>query len=444
MKFPEPLRFATLSIFTAFAASACVDDISSSDDELGEDSTTGADGSEDSSEDSSEGSSESGDGSTLYDPARIHEFHFVLSDAALDQIRADADASGFDTNHVDTYVEGDLEIDGVVYPQIGLRVKGNSSRSMSVGDYLPFKLDMNRFVMGQKIDGQTKISLHNNASDASFMHDYTSYAAWRRAGVAASRTGWADVYLNGEFLGFYTLVEQVGDDMLARTYADGDRARYKPEPPAGWLTYEGDMIDAYENLDIESEGEGTHAAFLDFVRAIDQQPVSEWSGVFDVESVLLYFAGNVALGNWDTYVAMGHNYYLYEGEVGRIAMLPWDMNLSQGTLTGICPGDAGGFGGGGGNMPPPPMGGGFPSMGDPVLHDRLLADPDAFAQYRALLVELIENAASPAMIGADIDAVEGLLGERVDAVALQQVRDNLSQRETTILSMIETTATCVE
>ena len=66
------------------------------------------------------------------------------------------------------------------------------------------------------------------------------------------------------------------------------------------------------------------------------------------------------------------------------------------------------------------------------------------AQYRALLVELIENAASPAMIGADIEAVEGLLGERVDAVALQQVRDNLSQRETTILSMIETTVTCVE
>lgn len=432
---------------------ACVPD-SSGDDELGdaassesETSEPGDAASEDTSEDTSEagdtGGDGEGEGSSLYDPLIIHEFRFTLDQAALDQLRADGEASGFDESHVDTYVEGELEIDGVLYPGVGLRVKGNSSREMSVGDYLPFKLDMNRFGVDQAVDGQTKINMHNNASDKSFMHDYLSYAAWRRAGVAASRTGWADVYFNDEFLGFYTLVEQVGDELLARHYDAGDRALYKPEAPAGWLGWEGEDIAAYENLDIEAEGDGTHAAFLAFVAAIDQQEVAQWDAVFDVDSVLRYFAGNVALGNWDTYVAMGHNFYLYEGEAGRIAMLPWDMNLSQGTLTGICPSDAGGPGGGGGGFPPM-GGGGFPGAGEPILHDRLLGDPEGFARYAAALLELITGPARPDLLEADIVAVESLLGDRISATALQDVRDNLAQRESTILAGLETTTTCVE
>lgn len=442
MKIRRILTF-TVSLSVTSLGSACAPDSTSTDDELGDESSDGTDTTDTTdTTDGTDTAGDEGDGSMLYDPQVIHRFEFTLSDAALAQLAADGAASFMDSTHVDTYVEGDLEIDGVLYPQVGLRVKGNSSRAMSEGLNLPFKLDMDRFVEGQKVDGRTKINLHNDASDASFMRDYVSYAAWRRAGVAASRTGWADVYVNGELLGFYTLVEQVGDTVLSTVYDNGDRALYKPEPAAGWLTYEGDAIEAYENLDIESEGDGLHTAFLDFVRAIEQRPVSEWSTVFDVESTLLYFAGNVALGNWDTYVAMGHNYYLYEGEVGRISMLPWDMNLAQGTLTGICPNDAGGFGGGG--FPMPPDGGGFPSMGDPVLYDGLFADPDAFTQYRDVLLDLIENAASPAAIEADIAAVEPLLGDRLDAAAVQEVRDNVAQREATIASMIDSTTTCIE
>lgn len=424
--------------------SACVPE-SSTDDELGEDTEGSGDtqggGDTQGSEDTQDSEDTQGEDSSLYDPLVIHEFRFTLDDAALAQIRADGEASGFDENHVDTYVEGDLDIDGVVYPSIGLRVKGNSSRAMSVGDYLPFKLDMNRFGVDQAVDGQTKINLHNNASDKSFMHDYLSYAAWRRAGVAASRTGWADVYLNGEYLGFYTLVEQVGDDLLATYFDDGERALYKPEAPAGWLAWAGEDIAAYENLDVEAEGDGTHAAFLAFVAAIDQQDVAQWDAVFDVDSVLRYLAGNVALGNWDTYVAMGHNFYLYEAEAGRIAMLPWDMNLSQGTLTGICPTDAGGPGGGGGPMM---GGGGFPNAGDPILHDRLLGDPEGFARYQDVLHELITGAAAPAQLEADILAVEALLGDRIAASALQDVRDNLAQRESTILAGLASPTGCVE
>ena len=101
-----------------------------------------------------------------------------------------------------------------------------------------------------------------------------------------------------------------------------------------------------------------------------------------------------------------------------------------------CP-TAGGSGMGGG-------GGGFPNAGDPILHDRLLGDPEGFARYQDVLHELITGAAAPAQLEADILAVEALLGDRIAASALQDVRDNLVQRESTILAGLDSPTGCVE
>ncbi len=51
----------------------------------------------------------------------------------------------------------------------------------------------------------------------------------------------------------------------------------------------------------------------------------------NVDEVLRYFAVQVFVMNWDSYLGhTGHNYFLYE-EDGILSILPWDYNLAFGT-----------------------------------------------------------------------------------------------------------------
>lgn len=402
-------------------------------------------------------------GSTVFDPLRVAKIELEVGETDRETLRAEANRP---LNSDDfSYVVASLRFDGQLYEMVGLRVKGNSSRRPSLNnpDAIPYKVDLNKFVSGQKLDGLTKLNLHRNAS----LNEYLSYNAFRKAGIAASRTGWADVTLNGVSLGLYTLVEQVDERMLAAFYDDPEAALYKPEPPAGYLTYVGDDIAAYGDVGYKADKQTDHATFLQLVRTINQEPLASWDKVLDVDSVLRYFAGNVALGNWDTYVAMGHNYYLFEATPGRLTMLPWDLNLSQSATSAVCPnelrpGPPGGgapFPGGDGPVPPPgfmpPPGvamGGMPLPppgGGPVggnreapLYTRLMQSPDGFPRYAAALKAFLQGAGSVEDLYSDIDVVVPVLGERLTTDAVARLRSDIATRVTKLEAALETTTAC--
>ncbi len=416
-------------------------------------------------------------GSLLYDPTRVTELRLEVSEESLATLRSDADQPmGFEDF---SYVSARLSVDGAVYEEVGLRVKGNNSRVSAQGNAVPLKLDMNRFVKGQKLDGETKINLHNNANQGHAMSDYLSYAAFRAAGVAASRTGWADVWLNDEKLGLYTLVEQVDEKMLARHYDEPSADLYKPEPAAGRLTYAGDSIEDYPQVGYEADNETDHATFLRLVQSLENEPVSSWDEVIDVGSVLVYLAGNVALGNWDTYTAMGHNYYLFEATKGRFVMLPWDMNLSQAASSAVCPADVrmgqvggapglptdGGAFGSGMMGARPSLGAGFPTgfpggdaavptgvpggLGGPggfgggaPLYDGLITNPDYYARYREVLQSFLAGPGSSAALKALVDEGARVLGERVATSALDQLRATIDSRVAALESALPNTESC--
>lgn len=406
------------------------------------------------------------DGSTLFDTSRVATLALEVEAADLETLRSDAaQPMGFEDF---TYVPARLTYAGVVLENVGLRVKGNNSRVTAQGDAVPFKIDTNRYVDKQKLDGQTKLNLHNNVGQAAKMTEYLSYGAFREFGVPASRTGWVDLTLNGESLGVYTLVEQVGKTLLSRYYEDGSQDLYKPEPPAGFLTYSGDSFADYEGANYEADNDTTHATFLKLVTAIDSAPVADWEEVLDLDTVLDYLAGNVALGNWDTYTAMGHNYYLFEESPGRLVMLPWDLNLSQAATSAVCPADllmnaAMGGGAAPGGEPPQGFGGAPPDFtgmlpgGAPPdpgqmaagaqarsapLQDKLLAEPTYAARYFERLRAFLDGPGSVAALSEHIDSARATLGQRITDADAQQLRDTVEQRVTAIEAALATTTAC--
>jgi len=293
------------------------------------------------------------------------------------------------------------------------------------------------------------------------MNEYLSYGALREYGVAAPRTGWAEIVVNGASLGVYTVVEQVGPKLLSRYYEDGKADLYKPEPPGGYLNYSGDTFEDYAGVEYEADNDTDHAAFLRMVRVVNEAPVAEWDTAIDVESVLAYLAGNVALGNWDTYVAMGHNYYLFEATPGRMAMLPWDMNLSQAPATTICPADIRNIPGGGsmpgGSAPPSPGAPGGPPSGPPdggggalvaggprsaPLHDRLVADEESLKRYFAHVERFLSGPASEQRLHARIDDARIALGEHITDESAAALRETVTLRATALSDALVNTTAC--
>ena len=53
--------------------------------------------------------------------------------------------------------------------------------------------------------------------------------------------------------------------------------------------------------------------------------------VLDVDNVLRFLAVSAAIVHLDNYIAMGHNYYLYENN-DKFVLIPWDLNMVFGTF----------------------------------------------------------------------------------------------------------------
>ncbi len=333
------------------------------------------------------------------------------------------------------YVTAIASLDGGPKSRLGIRIKGNASLVSTLIDKrenFPFKVDVNYFKSGQNIDGIQKFNLHPVVSkkptkrapgmpSAVFpgefgLEEFLSYGAFREFGVPASRTGWMDVYLNGKYMGLYTSLENTDAKFLERNFGSARGSTYKPENE--YLEWNGNEFSDYPTLNWKGGGDGTHQAVLRMMNVINHKPVSSFPRVLDIQSVFNYTAGNLALGNWDTYEALGHNYLLHEGVPGRFYMLPWDLNLSQSDYPGNSlygksePLDS-------------PENTSSPKR---ALTDRLYRIPDNDARYRRTLKAFIEGPASSAVLNARIDDAVSLLGTRLEKQAIQQLRENIDIR----------------
>jgi spore coat protein H len=241
--------------------------------------------------------------------------------------------------------EGELIVDGVSYPQVGVRYKGNYTYMVAAQTLKKsFKVDFNRHVKGQKLDGLTMINLHNGVSDPTAAREAFSYAFFNAAGVPAPRTVFAELTLTvperyqQELVGVYTLTEQVNKPFLKRHFGSASGMLLKPEGLQGGPSYRGARWSAYERLYQPEDPPSTpqKQRLIDFTRLIslgsDEEFRSQIGEFLEVEAFLRFIAANALLSNLDSYLGFGHNYYLYlVPHSNRFVFIPWDVDLSLAT-----------------------------------------------------------------------------------------------------------------
>ena len=133
-------------------------------------------------------------------------------------------------------MSADVEVDDQTFPNVGLRYKGSGSYLASqYRAKRSFKIDFDRNDEDQTFHGLAKLNLNSGAMDPTRIREALAYAVFRAAGVPAPRTAFAEVTLtvpgkyDAEYLGLYTVVEQVDEQFLAAHFEDGEGLLLKPE-----------------------------------------------------------------------------------------------------------------------------------------------------------------------------------------------------------------------
>ncbi|HOK76783.1 MAG TPA: CotH kinase family protein, partial [Verrucomicrobiota bacterium] len=240
-------------------------------------------------------------------------------------------------------VQADLEFEGLEFPGVTVRYKGNGTFMESRNTMKrSLKIDLNDNVRGRKLAGISKLNLHNNVTDASWMNEVLSHKLYRDAGVPAPRTAYARVYvevpgkLDRTYLGLYSIVENIDRNFLQDRFGTRNGALFKPatrEP----FTDLGDDWAAYEqSYDPKTPlSKADVARVMSFAKLVSHAPDAEFekrlAEFLDVDEFARFMAVTVWLSTLDSILMIGQNFYVYlNPETGKFVFMPWDLDHSFG------------------------------------------------------------------------------------------------------------------
>lgn len=379
----------------------------------------------------------------LFDTSSILSVNIQMDEADWNDMLENAMA--------ETYYQCNVEVNGTMFYQVGIRPKGNTSLSAIANDdttdRYSFKLEFDHYVDGQTCFGLDKLILNNNYADATNLKEALIYDMYQYLGADASLYNYAKISLNGEYWGVYLALEGVEDSFQLRNYGTESGELYKPESmelgggkaqerpdgmpegdakqPGGMdrnsggadLNYTDDDLDSYETI---WDGEVTKTNQADHERVVKAlKNIAEGNDLetyMDIDNLLRYMAVHVFSVNEDSLSGtMAHNYYLYESD-GKLSLIPWDYNLALG-----------GMGGMGGGMPSgsgetEESSGATSVVNSPIddafsgtdFFDTLLEKETYHSQYEAYLQQLVSEYINGGGFDAFYERVRSQIDELVE------------------------------
>lgn len=259
------------------------------------------------------------DAAWMFDPSVVVRIELGLSDEAREALAADPFAY---VPAVFTMTYGARQYGPSA---ISLKLKGQLRGSFRTLDgKAAFKL---KFPSGARPDGLKKLTLNNMVQDASKVHEAVSYEVFRAAGVAAPRTGYAEVVVNGEPYGLYVNVETMDEVALARWYAS---TQHLYEGTYGFESDPTDPFDAHYEVDVGDEDDRADlAALLAAATNVGDGWYARVAAFADLEQMTRMWAAEAWTGQADGYSGMStNNYYLHADGAGRFTMLPWGTDMA--------------------------------------------------------------------------------------------------------------------
>ncbi|MFG0293846.1 MAG: CotH kinase family protein [Phycisphaerales bacterium JB050] len=275
----------------------------------------------------------------LYDTSVLRSFNITFHDSNWLQLLR----QNYST---ETPILADLEVDGEVYPDVGVRIRGNTSYiALPPGsEKFSLKIYMDFVHEDQELMGYDNINLNNAFRDPTFCREvvYNNFVAQF---IPNPRANHAIVSLNGENWGVYINVQQPDKTMLRDFFANADGLRIKcaNNPNGPGLTYNGSLPSGYTGYEIQSEGdlEDPMGALIEVCDAVTNGAADQWEQIdelFAIDPSIWSVVLENLLTDDDSYVNKGADFMTYRDPLdGRMHILQRDANetFSQTTWSPI-------------------------------------------------------------------------------------------------------------
>ena len=272
----------------------------------------------------------------VFDISTVRTYNILISEESLAKLNANPTA--------EVYVEAAVEIDGERYDPVGVRYKGFFGvlrfcfqNGRQVCPKLSWKLKLNHFDPSLRYHGLKRLNFHSMNSDESQMREILSYEVFRDSGTAAPRSVYAELQLNGEPLGLFTLTEDIDDRFIADRFRDRGRGVLFKEIWPGnidnlWVFQETlsdavargprdtSQLEAFADaLEVAESDEAFYEVLLEYMQHDNE--------------IFNYLAADRLTDNWDGIVAWycvpicgNHNYFWYQDALsGGFTLIPWDV-----------------------------------------------------------------------------------------------------------------------
>jgi hypothetical protein len=336
-------------------------------------------------------------GAPIFDPMMLHEASLDLDASAWKALR--------DNYLSNQYYAANLTVDGVAVRQVGIRSRGEGSRSEEKPG---LKVEFDKYVPGQEFYGYKSLVIDNLTQDASMLRERLSFLVFEAMGIPAPRNAHARLTVNGEYWGLFALVEPVSKPFLEARLGEksGTLFDYEWRFPYDF-TWLGPDPSAYVPLPFEPETNedkpDVATGLVSFVRTMNETPdasfVSTMEGRIDVDLFLTYVAVENALTEGDGFVGdFGlNNLYLYEyGAKNRFVFIPWDKDNTFRSNTW-------------------PL---YRNLEINVLTRKLVADPAKRQVYADAVSRTVDNFLNPRWLAPQLD----IAYQQIRSAALGDVR----------------------
>jgi spore coat protein H len=284
----------------------------------------------------------------LFSTASLQRIDLELHSADWSKLK-----ENFQTN---TFYPADFKWNGQTVFNVGIRSRGRGSRNANKPG---LKIDFDKYAGNQKFLGLKSLVLDNLTQDPSGIHETVSMAFYARLGIPTPRETHVRLYVRGEFIGVYALVESVDKDFLARIYGSiGDDVQND-----GWL-YEFVWQEDWRFTDFGSDiaqiklrfdatthesksDEEKYRKIQELITLANQTPEDRFVEVigprFDLPGFIRFVAAQAFLGDTDGFLgAFGiNNFYLYRLEnQDKHVIIAWDTdNTFWGSTFPVRPDD---------------------------------------------------------------------------------------------------------
>ncbi len=272
------------------------------------------------------------EGDDFFGTSYVHEIRFTFNQANY----WDSLTDGY-TN--DYYIKGDVEIDGTLMTDCGIKFKGNSSYN-NPSIKKSFKIDMNEYVLGQDYDGLKKINLNNCFKDPTFLREKMMNDFLRNHGLYAPRVHYTNVYINNTLWGLYTAVEEADVKVFLRNNIGDDRGNLFKGDPTGDLKWLGSTESLYySKYELKTNTTANDwSDLVNFINVINNTSTANLptalDTVFGVDNYIHTWAVHTLFSNLDSYMGSGHNYFIYHDSTdSKFKWITWDVNEAFGNFS---------------------------------------------------------------------------------------------------------------